>query len=138
MNKKELFVKFIRSIEKRQKLTLFISRIFDYDNFNDYNYLFRMKEEDNQIIIDIYDNVSVNRFNRYIFIYDNIITKIRIIEDNNVFVTYLPVLNINENDCINKLIKLAYLFGNCNDVVAYAKTFLDDEFVDILIYILKK
>ena len=69
MNKKNMMREFINIINNRKLMTDFIKNIFDYDNFNDYNYLFRMIEEDNGIIIDIYDNVSDNRFNRYIFLF---------------------------------------------------------------------
>ena len=56
MNKKDILYTFIKTIEKKQLLTKFIKNIFDYENFNDYNYLFRITENSNQVIIDIYDN----------------------------------------------------------------------------------
>ena len=60
-------IKFINEIINREMLTEFIKEIFNYENLFDYNYIFRMVDKDNFIIIDIYDNVSKNRFNKYIF-----------------------------------------------------------------------
>lgn len=137
MNKKDLLYIFIKKIENRKLLTNFIKNIFDYENFHDYNYLFRIIKNDSQIIIDIYDNVSDNRFNRYIFNYGRSNYDIHIIKEGNVFVTYINVLRIGESD--NKLYKLAYLFKlDKNKISEYANTFLDKEFVDILDEIIKK
>ena len=80
---------FIKEIENSKLVTLFIKNLFGYEELNDYNYLFRMNEEYNKIIIDIYDNISDNRFNRYIFSFDDGEYDIKVIEDNNVFVTYI-------------------------------------------------
>ena len=137
MNKKDILYTFIKTIEKKQLLTKFIKNIFDYENFNDYNYLFRMTENSNQIIIDIYDNISDNRFNRYIFNFSRSNYYTRVIKEGNVFVTYINVLRIGDSN--NKLYKLAYLINlNKNKMYEYAGTFLDKEFVDILINIIKK
>lgn len=136
MNKKDLLYTFINTIERKQLLTNFIKNIFDYKEFHDYNYLFRMTENSNQIIIDIYDNISDNRFNRYIFNFSRSNYDIRAIKEGNVFVTYINVLRIGESD--NKLYKLAYLTKlNKNKMIEYANTFLDKEFVDILMDIIK-
>ena len=137
MNKKDILYTFIKTIEKKQLLTKFIKNIFDYENFNDYNYLFRITENSNQVIIDIYDNISDNRFNRYIFNFSRSNYDIRVIKEGNVFVTYINVLRIGDSN--NKLYKLAYLTKlNKNKMYEYASTFLDQEFVDILINIIKK
>ena len=137
MNKKDILYTFIKTIEKKQLLTKFIKNIFDYENFNDYNYLFRITENSNQVIIDIYDNISDNRFNRYIFNFSRSNYYTRVIKEGNVFVTYINVLRIGDSN--NKLYKLAYLINlNKNKMYEYASTFLDQEFVDILINIIKK
>lgn len=131
MNKKAIMSRFIEKIEDRKLMTLFIKELFDYDNFNDYNYLFRMKDDYKRVIIDIYDNVSSNRFNRYIFSFIKGDYDFKVVEDKNVFVSYINVLNLVDSD--NKLLKLGYLFRiRKNKMIGYAKTFLTDEIVKCL------
>ena len=131
MSKKDMMVDFIEEIERKKLLTLFIGNLFDYDNFFDYNYLFRMTNEKNRIIIDIYDNVSDNRFNRYIFSFVKGKCDYKVIEDKNVFVNYINILNLSDSN--NKLLKLGYLFKiRKNKMIGYAKTFLTDEIVKCL------
>ena len=137
MNKKDLLYIFIKTIEDRKLLTNFIKNIFDYENFHDYNYLFRIINNDSQVIIDIYDNVSDNRFNRYIFNFSRSNYDIRVIKEGNVFVTYINVLKTEDSD--NKLYKLAYLTRlTQSKMIEYAYTFLNKEFVNILEEIIKK
>lgn len=137
MNKKEMMGSFINKIYDKKLMTLFIRNLFDYNNFYDYNYIFRMKEDKKRIIIDIYDNVSSNRFNRYIFSFTHGEYDIRIEEDKNVFVSYINVLDLNDSD--NKLKKLGYLFNiKEKRMVDYAETFLDDEIVNCLIEVLNE
>lgn len=136
MNNKNIMRKFIQKIDNSNMMTKFIKNIFDYDNFFDYNYLFRLIDTDDELIIDIYDNVSNNRFNRYIFSFVEGDFDIKIVEDNNVFVNYINVLNVVDSN--NKLLKLAYLFKIDNkSMLDYASVFLDCEFVEILADILK-
>lgn len=137
MNKKSIMWEFINVINNRNLMTKFIKNIFGYKNFYDYNYLFRMIDNNDEIIIDIYDNVSDNRFNRYIFSFNDKEYEFRMIEEGNVFVSYISVLNIV--CCDNNLLKLAYLF-KIDEIlmVDYAKNFLDNVFVEILECILKK
>lgn len=131
MNKKVIMGRFIEKIEDRKLMTLFIKELFDYDNFNDYNYLFRMKDDNKRVIIDIYDNVSSNRFNRYIFSFTKGDYDFKLVEDKNVFVSYINILNLYDSD--NKLLKLGYLFRiRKNKMIDYAKTFLTDEIVKCL------
>ena len=137
MNKKDMMFAFIKRIENEHKLTLFIKNIFDYKNFNDYNYIFRVINEDNFVIMDIYDNVTENRFNRYIFDFniDKYDVKCKCI--NNVFVTMINIFNMEDSD--NKLYKLAFLFSDKNnDLIKYANTFLEKTFIDILDDIINK
>ena len=41
MNKEEIMYNFINKIQSRGLLTYFIAYLFDYQNFHDYNYIFR-------------------------------------------------------------------------------------------------
>lgn len=137
MNKKNMMRDFINEINNRKMMTKFIKNIFNYIEINDYNYLFRMIDGDSEVIIDIYDNVSEHRFNRYIFSFVNEDYDVKIIEERNVFVNYICVRNVRDTD--DKLLKLAYLFRVDDSVmIEYARSFLDDIFVDILIDIKKK
>lgn len=133
MTEKVLLKEFMETIEKNKTLTQFIINIFDYEDFHDYNYIFRLIENDDNVIIDIYDNISENRFNRYIFSFVNGNYDYKVTEEKNVFVNYINVLNLN--NCDNKLLKFAYLFKlNDNNLrIEYAKEFLDDVFVNLLI-----
>lgn len=136
MNKKLYMKKFITIIQNRNLLTKFIMNVFDYRDLHDYNYIFRMIMDDDSIILDIYDNISDNRFNRYIFDFKSELDDIDIIQEGNVFVTKLPIKNMLDDD--NKLCKLAYLFKLDNSkMIEYGKTFLDNEFVLILEEIIK-
>jgi len=131
MNKKNMFKLFINKINDRKLMTKFIRNIFDYDKIQDYNYIFRMIDGNNEIIIDIYDNISDNRFNRYIFSFEEKDYTFKVLEEGNVFVNYISVLNMVDSD--NKLEKLAYLFKlEDNEMLIYANTFLNKIFVDIL------
>lgn len=137
MNKKNFMGIFIREINDKKLMTNFIRNIFGYKNFYDHNYLFRMIENEDEIIIDIYDNVTDNRFNRYIFSFSDINYIYKVIEEGNVYVNYLSILRSIDGD--SNLIKLAYLF-NIHDemMIDYASSFLDEEFIDILKSIRKK
>lgn len=137
MNKRDMLYRFIKRIERSKLLTLFIQNIFDYDNLYDYNYIFRINKEGDNLVIDIYDNVSVNRFNRYIFNYDSKVINNDNSCDNNVFITYINVNNMKDSN--NKLYKLAYIFKLEDDkIITYANTFLDQKIVTILKTIIKK
>ena len=130
MSNKDYMYKFIKTIEENNQLTAFIINIFDYEGLHDYNYIFRLINGKNEVIMDIYDNVSVNRFNRYIFNFIDDSFTIKKQEENNVFITMISIKNVINKQ--NKLLKLAYLFKLDNNKIAYAKTFLNNEFVIIL------
>ena len=137
MNKKGMMRIFFENISDKELMTLFIKILFNYENLHDYNYLFRIKEEKNKIIVDIYDNVSDNRFNRYIFDFNIGEYDMKVIEEGNVFVNYIYISNIKDPD--NNLLKLAYLFRiRKNKMIEYAKTFLPNEIVQVLSDILKE
>lgn len=134
MNNKSLMYNFIKELEKENLITIFICNILKYQELNDYNYMFRVKEETTNIIIDIYDNISINRFNRYIFHFSNSKNKsvISINEENNVFVTDIFVFN-SSPDSNNNLIKLAYLFNiNKKEMSKYSQTFLSKNITEVL------
>lgn len=137
MNKKNMFKLFINRINERKLMTKFIINIFDYENIQDYNYIFRMIDENDKVIIDIYDNISDNRFNRYIFYFKEKKYTFRVQEEGNVFVNYISVINMIDGN--NKLQKLAYLFKlEQDEMLTYANTFLNKVFVDIIEEIIKK
>lgn len=139
MNKRVLMKEFIETIDRRKLMTQFIKNMFNYQELYDYNYLFRIKEEGNMIVIDIYDNVSNNRFNRYIYCFSPGKYMIKIEEKDNVFVNYINIMNIDKDNYENNIIKLGYLFKlKKNKMIEYAHKFLSDEVVDILSEILKK
>ena len=124
-------IAFINYIEEHNIMTLFIKNLFDYRELYDYNYLFRLKVIGSNVIIDIYDNVSNNRFNRYIFNFNDEKDNYHSVNSDNVYVTYLNVFKTNDSE--NKLDKLAHLFSlKKREMYDYAKTFLDDIFIDIL------
>lgn len=131
MKEKTLLNNFLAKVEQEKKLTEFIVNLFDYENFHDYNYLFRRIDNRDNVIIDIYDNISDNRFNRYIFSFDKADYDYEVTEEKNVFVHYITVLNLKDSD--NKLLKFAYLFKlDKKSRIEYAKKFLNDYFVDLL------
>lgn len=139
MNKRVLMKEFIETIDRRKLMTQFIKNMFNYQELYDYNYLFRIKEKGNMIVIDIYDNVSNNRFNRYIYRFSPGKYMIKIEERDNVFVNYINIMNIDKDNYENNIIKLGYLFKlKKNKMIEYAHKFLSDEVVDILSEILKK
>ena len=136
MNKEETMYNFINKIQSRRLLTNFIAYLFDYQNFHDYNYIFRLSKENKNIIIDIYDNISNNRFNRYIFSFSSGEYSYKTKEVGNVFITKIYINNIEDDN--TKLHKLAYLFKlDKTKMLEYAKTFLDKIYINILNDIIK-
>ena len=130
MNKQNQIITFFNIIKKEKLLTLFIKNIFNYENFHDYNYIFRIKKEESNIVIDIYDNISKHRFNRYIIDFEknNYLTKK--VKENSIFITYICFNNIKYNN--KRLLKFLYLFKlNKNYLYKYNK-FLDQRFIKII------
>lgn len=137
MNKKDLFIKYIKSIIKRKKLTLLVNNIFDKKIIDDNSYLFRLINNKNQVIIDIHDNVSTNRFNRYIFDFGNTNKEYETKVIDGVYITYIGINNIKTYH--NNIQKFASLFNRHNkNILSEAKIFMDNELIDILIYNIKK
>lgn len=127
---------YLKKLERSKLLTRFIALLFDYKDFHDYNYIYRMVEENMRIIIDIYDNISSNRFNRYIISFKENDKGYNIQEMNNVFVTYINVFKIENADSM--LLKFCYLFTlELDKMVEYAKGFLDLDMVICLKEMLK-
>ena len=132
MNKMDMMIRFIKMIEKSKMITDFIKNIFGYTNLNDYNYMFRVFIDNGKMIMDIYDNFTVNRFNRYVFNFLDCDYVVLDKKEDYVYVKYISVLNIKVNNN-NNLYRLAYLFNLDNDrMLEYASSFLDISFVDIL------
>lgn len=136
MNRRRMMGLYLKKLERSKLLTRFIALLFDYKDFHDYNYIYRMVEENNRIIIDIYDNISSNRFNRYIISFKENDKGYSIQEMDNVFVTYINVFKIENAD--NMLLKFCYLFTlEVDEMVEYAKEFLDLDMVLCLEEMLK-
>ena len=136
MNKEILMFDFLKVIYDRGLITKFIKNLFNYNEINDYNYIFRLMNLQNEVIIDIYDNFSINRYNRYVFSFDNDDYEIKVNKEGFVYVKYISIFNVKNLD--DKLLKFAYLFSlNSDDMVEYASSFLDSEFVEILLCIIK-
>ena len=138
MKKHDILYNFIVLIKDRGLLTDFLKYIFEYEELHDYNYIFRIELKHKNIIIDIYDNVSKHRFNRYIYSYKNSeYSNGLIVNNNNVFVTYIDVLSLDDSNIL--MYKLGYMTTlKKNKILEYAKTFLDDRFIKILEEVLKK
>lgn len=136
MNRRRMMGLYLKKLERSKLLTRFIALLFDYKDFHDYNYIYRMVEENKRIIIDIYDNISSNRFNRYIISFKENDKGYNIQEMDNVFVTYINVFKIENAD--NMLLKFCYLFTlEVDEMVEYAKEFLDLDMVLCLEEMLK-
>lgn len=136
MNKIDVMIRFIKMIEESNMITDFIKNIFGYDDINDYNYIYRMLYDNEKIIIDIYDNITDNRFNRYVFNFLDCDNTIEDRVEEYVYVKYINVLNIGDSN--NNLYKLAYLFNLDNSkMLEYANSFLDIKFVKLLDEIIK-
>ncbi len=128
MTKKEKLFKFLKRVSNRKLMTKFLINIFDYDGLEDYNYISRISMKDDSVILDVYDNVTENRFNRYCFNFIKSDKAFDTRERDNVFVTEINILSLTDTD--NKLLKFAYLFKMLD--IEYAKAFLDKEIVGIL------
>lgn len=131
-----MMIDFINNINNMNLMTEFIKNMFKNDNIFDYNYMFRFTTTDDEIIIDIYDNISDKKFNRYIYSFniDNYNYKLEV--EDRLYIHYINIFNIEDND--DNMLKLGYLFSlDNNKMIEYAKIFLNDEFVLILKDIIK-
>ena len=137
MKNKKIMSEFLNSLNKNKKLTKFFKIIFNYQELYDYNYISRIINHKDYVILDIYDNVLKNRFNRYIFDFKNNDYVLKINDDDDVIVSYICIKNITNPE--NNLLKFGYLFklGN-NEMIEFANTFLTNDIVDILNSVIKK
>jgi len=134
---KVIMTNFINAIINRGLLTEFIKIIFNYDYLFDYNYMFRMIDDDNFIIIDIYDNVSQNRFNRYVYDFIDDSYVFLLDYENNILVRKISVINVNRDG--DNILKLGYLFKLDRELMLdYADEFMDIKFIKVLEYLIKK
>lgn len=131
VNKKDMMYKFIQLTEKNNLLTQFLINVFGYIEIYNYNYIFRVIDKEEQIVIDIYDNVSLNKFNRYVYDFSLESVNIMDYKDGDVYVKKISVLNSCDTD-INYL-KFAYLFKiSVENMESYALNFMNFELVKIL------
>ena len=136
---REIMISFLNIVKSRGLLTKLIQELYDFTDINEYNYIYRLICEDNLVIIDIYDNFSVNRFNRYIFSFDNNGEyDVKVLEENNVFVTRIYVLKIKKCNN-NNIYNFAYLFSlNKDEMLEYSKKLFSKELNNILLEIINK
>lgn len=134
MTNKDLMYKFISKVYSDGLITKFLKIILNYQNLSDINYLFRVSVNDVAVIMDVFDNISDNRFNRYFFEFKKGKCPFVLNELDNIFITQIKVLSLSKNYQIsNNLIRLAYLFKHRpSKMIKYAKTFLSDDLVNIL------
>lgn len=125
---------FILKIYNDKMTTEFIKQVFDYHNIGDNNYIFRVSLAKKIVLVDIFDNITKNRFNRYIFEFRLSRDVYTISEINNIFVNRISILSLNKKyNLDSNLLKFAYLFKlRPSRMVKYANTFLSKEFVDVL------
>ena len=134
MSNQDLLIKYINNLKRKKLLTSFISYIFDYPNIKEYNYIFRIKKENNNVIIDIYDNISTYKLNRYIFDYSS--NELKKHHKESIYITQIGMINIKNKK--SKIFKLAYLFTlEKNKMSDYANKFLKPEFTELLLKIIK-
>lgn len=137
-NKKKIMKEFLELILKKNLLTKFLNDIFEYNSFKDYNYIYRLGNDEESIVIDIYDNVSINRFNRYIYSFMSNNDYDYVVEvHNNVYVHYYNVFRLGGK--LDKRMMFGYLFTLSYDkMVEYAREFMDTEYLECLEMVLKK
>lgn len=137
-NKKKIMKEFLELILKKNLLTKFLNDIFEYNSFKDYNYIYRLGSDEESIVIDIYDNVSINRFNRYIYSFMSNNDYDYVVEiHNNVYVHYYNVFRLGGK--LDKRMMFGYLFTLSYDkMVEYAREFMDTEYLECLEMVLKK
>lgn len=133
----KLMYKFLNQIKRNKLMTLFLTNIFFYDELNDYNYICRLFRKDGRVVLDVYDNISNNRFNRYIFDFNNTDYDYKREEIDNVFVNYLGINKLQDSSL--NLIKLGFLFKLPKDkMIEYSSSFLDEKISNILIEIINR
>ena len=138
MTNLELMYNFILKIYEDELTTEFLKQIFNYKNFSEINYIFRVSLKKKMVVIDIFDNISRNRFNRYFFEFKRAKKQYVVTECDNVFISKIKVFSLSKKQVLNNnLLKLGYLFKlPSSKMIAYAKTFLNEDLVNLLTNIL--
>lgn len=133
----KLMYKFLNRVKREKLMTLFLTNILFDNGLNDYNYICRLFKKDGLVVLDIYDNISKNRFNRYLFDFNNTDYDYKREEIDNVFVNYLGINNLQDSSL--NLIKLGFLFKLPKDkMIEYSSLFLDEKINNILIDIINR
>lgn len=138
VNRCKIMKEFLELILKKGLLTDFLNDIFEYKNFKDYNYIYRLGSDKESIIIDVYDNASVNRFNRYIYSFvDNDEYDYMVEVHDNVYVHYYNVFRLG--DKLDKRMMFGYLFTlPYEEMIEYARGFMNTKYLECLEIVLKK
>lgn len=138
VNRCKIMKEFLELILKKGLLTDFLNDIFEYKNFKDYNYIYRLGSDKESIIIDVYDNVSVNRFNRYIYSFvDNDEYDYMVEVHDNVYVHYYNIFILG--DKLDKRMMFGYLFTlPYEEMIEYARGFMNTKYLECLEIVLKK
>lgn len=114
MDKKEIFRQILITLMNEGYLNDFISIVFNY-NLKENDFIFaQYKIIDNNIILDIFDNNTKNRFNAYIFVEDSENILIEKEVNNDACITYLYIDNCykkyKSKKRLSNLLKLAASF----------------------------
>ena len=114
MDKKEIFRQVLIKLMENGLLNEFISIVFDYDlEENDFIYA-QYKLVNKEIVLEIFDNNKVNRFNVYVFVENSKDKYIDKNNDENTSITYLYLDNCykkyKDKKNVSNIIKLASVF----------------------------
>ena len=136
---REVLSEFLYSLEEEKKLTKFLKIIFKYKVLHDYNYISRIVVNDKSVILDVYDNILENRFNRYIFDFENKNYIYNVDDKEDVFVTSICINITEDNIYGNNLLIFAYIFKlDTKNMIGYAKEIFTNDIVSILEKVIKK
>lgn len=114
MDRKEVFRQVLIKLMENGLLNEFISIVFDYNlEENDFIYA-QYKLVNKEIVLEIFDNNKVNRFNVYVFVENSKDKYIEKNNDENTSITYLYLDNCykkyKEEKNVSNIIKLASVF----------------------------
>lgn len=114
MDRKEIFRQILIKLMEEGLLNDFISITFNY-NLKENDFIFaQYKIIDNNIMLDIFDNNTKNRFNAYIFVEDsdNILIEKEVNKDTSITYLYLDncYKKYKRNKKLSNLLKLAASF----------------------------
>ena len=100
----------------------------------------RIVVNDKSVILDVYDNILENRFNRYIFDFKNKNYIYNVDDKEDVFVTSICINNLTEDNIYgNNLLRFAYIFKlDTKNMIGYAKEIFTNDIVSILEKVIKK